>query len=741
MKWIGFITDKQYNFADKFQDYGIPPAYIVKKFSLKSVKKIRIKIAALGVYSLYVNNHLVNDEFMSQDLSEYDKTIYYRIYDISKYAVQGINSIGIILCDGWYSSRLSLRGRNAFGEYPNKVCFEITSNGEIVCSSDGSEKAKDGSIRAADNQNGIIVDNNYDLGAFSDPTYDISAWNTVSVFEIFSKIKKSIIKPIVKQKVFKSKLINTFDNHYIFDFSQNMAGVEHLLIKGKKGTKIIINHGEFLDNGKLYTNNLRSALARSTYILKGDCVEEFLPRHVYFGFRFIDLIIEGEAEIISLEAYAIWSKLKRIGYIKTNNRLVNKLYSNVLWGQRSNFLSIPTDCPQRDERMGWLGDAQVFSMTASYNYDVLNFYKKFIKDICNSMDLYKGFVPTFSPYFFKNYGGSLSNSDSEWRANAQGWSDAIIIIPYNLYLFYGDRTILKQALPYMKKYMNYVYKNHVTDDLYHGFSFGDWLSIDETTDKDLYNNVFLAHDNYLMFKICKLLNDKEQTMFLNNFNNIKNAFRKRFLLENKRLASDTQGAYILSLAFDLLSEEEVKPNLLRKINEYNHLTTGFQSSKYLLPILCSIGHKDIAYQLLNNKEYPSWGYMISCGATTIWERWDSYKKGDSFNKDGMNSFNHFSLGTVAEWMYSHMVGVKPTFNDPGFKKAVISPYFDKKTSDLSSKLITKYGTILVHYKIIDNVIEYHIKGDSRIQFVFDFNNKVIEQNHLADNEYLFKLEY
>lgn len=743
MKWIGYITESNYNFEDKFQDYGIPPAYIVKKVSLANVNKTKIKIAALGVFSLYVNNHLINDEYMSQDLSEYDKTVYYRVYDVTKYVQKGINSIGIILCDGWYTSRLSLRGRNAFGEYPNKVCFEVTSLKEIICSSDGTEKAKDGAIRACDNQNGIIIDNNYDLGSFSDPNYDVSKWETVSVFNINSKLKKSIIKPIVCQKVFKARLINKFDNHFVYDFGQNMAAVEHILVKGTKGTKITIKHGETLDvNKKVYVENLRSALARSTYILKGDGVEEFLPRHTYFGFRYIDVCIEGNAKIISLSANAIWSKLKRTGYIKTNNALVNKLYKNVLWGQRSNFLSIPTDCPQRDERMGWTGDAQVFSMTASYNYEVAKFLKKYVRDLVDSFKLNKEFIPSFSPYFFKNYGAPLSHLDNEWRANTLGWSDAIISIPYNLYLFYGEEEFLKETLPYMKNFMDVIYRYHVSNNAYHGFSFGDWLSIYETTDKDLYNNAFLAHDNYLLYKVCEILNDNDKEKYLDNFNKVKKAFNERFVTKEDKLTSDTQGAYILASEFGLIDKEKSKISLLRKVNDCkNHLTTGFHSTRFILPILCECGFKDLAYKLLLNKDYPSWGYMISCGATTIWERWDSYKKDDGFNKDGMNSFNHYSLGSVVEWMYEYMVGIRPIITSPGFKNTMISPYFSNKVSKLSSKLKTKNGVINVDYEIKNDVIQYHVKGSKNIEFEFDFNNVILEKKELGENDFVFLLKY
>lgn len=741
MKWIGFLTDKTYNFADKFQDYGVPPAYIVKQFVLAKSKKVTIKIAALGTYSLYVNGHLVNDDFMSQDLSEFDHHVFYRLFDISDYIKEGKNAIGIILCDGWYTSRLSNRGRNVFGDYPNKVCFEIFADNQLVIESDGTEKAHDGAIRAIDNQNGIIIDNNYDLGDFSSSNYDLSKWNYVETYPIEVKLKKMMIKPTIKHEVFHPTLIKKVSNHYIYDFGQNFAGVEHIVLKGNKGDKVTILHGETLNEDQtVYITNLRSALAKSTYILKGDQKEEFLPRQTFFGFRYIEVIIEGNVEILDLKAYAIYSSIKRSGVIKTNNELVNKLYSNILWGQRSNFLSIPTDCPQRDERMGWLGDAQIFSKTACYNYDSLNFYKKYVLEICASMDIYENNVPTFVPYFYRHYAGPLSYQ-GDWRNNAQGWSDAIIIIPFNLYLFYGDGAFLKKIYPYMKKFMRILYQSRVKNYSYNGASFGDWLSVIEETDKHLYDDAYLAYDNYLMYQIAKILNKaKDSEKYHELFQKVKEKFLKHYLKNNK-LTSDTQGAYVLAHSFKLIDDQLALDNLKRKFSQYHHLTTGFHSTKFLLPLLCELGLKDIAYQLLNNKEYPSWGYMISCGATTIWERWDSYKKDSGFNKDGMNSFNHYSLGSVGEWMYSHMVGIKPSLEKPGFKKVIISPFFDKSVSKLACSYKTKYGQINVKYQIKKDIIIYIVKGNPKIEFAFAFNNKVISQEQKGDNKYIFKLEY
>ena len=729
MKWIGYITNSKYNFNDKRQDYGIPSTYIVKKFSLSGYQKVQIRVAALGVYSLYLNGRLINDEFMSQDLSEYDKTIYYRDYNLTKFVHTGENELLIILSDGWYSSRLSIVGRNVFGEYPDKVAFEIFVDGKVCFTSDGSELASDGPIRACDNQNGIIIDNNY----------KVNDWHNVSVFEVKSKLKKSMIKPVKKEKAFSLKLVNQFSNHHIYDLGQNITGVIHLKVKGKKNSKIEIYHGEMLDDkNKLYTANLRSALAKCTYILNGEGEEEFLPRHTFFGFRYIDIIYDKDVEITFIKGIAFHSQLSRTGYIKTSNSLVNKIYKNILWGQKDNFLSIPTDCPQRDERMGWTGDAQIFFETASFNFDVHSFYKKYVYDMCDSMDLNKGRLPCFVPFFHKN-SDILNDNPFDWCHDAQGWCDAIIIIPLNLYLYYGDKQVLKKALPYMKKYVKYVYKTRVVDGYYKGHSFGDWLSVFEETDKELYDNAYLARDNYLLSKVCEILGDKDKDKYLANFEKTRAVFREKYLLDSHRLSSDTQGAYVLAFSFGLIDENECKDNLIRKIKQYKHLTTGFHSTKHLLPTLCRLNEPSFAYKLLNNKKYPSWGYMVKMGATTIWERWDSYLKESGPNKDGMNSFNHYSLGSVGEWMYKDMVGISPMLEYPGFKKTLVKPYFNESVKHLKSSYKTINGIIKIDYRIEDKQIVYNIKGDSRIEFLFDFNNKIICKDQ-EGNSYSFILE-
>jgi len=729
--FIGYITRNDYDFNDKNQSFGLPSTYIIKDFNVQDIRNIKINIACLGVYSIYVNGALVNNEFMSQDCSEYCSTITYRTYNISKYLVRGSNRLGLVLSDGWYASNLSIVHKNVFGEYPLKVNFEIKENSIIIAKSDGSELAGIGPIQACDNQNGIIIDANINMNDFQNNVVPKTIVHKVSVYKIDVKIVKSILPPVKIIKHFKPKLIRQNGNELIYDCGQNFAGVVHSVFVGNKNDRVTIYHAEILDeNGDIYTKNLRTALAKDEYILSGK-KDEFLPLHTFHGFRYFKVVLQGNITILNIEALPIMTKIHRTGNIKTNNKLVNKIYNNILWGQRSNYISIPTDCPQRDERMGWTGDAQVFAETACFNYDCSKFLKNYVNCLMDSMDEYIDSVPVFVPYFHRK--------DPALFAGAQGWSDAIIIIPYTLYLYYGDITTLRRAYPYMKRFLNYVRKNNIKNGLYEGFSFGDWLSVFEITDTHFYDNCYYTYDNYLMKLISTVLNKNECVFYNKEYERARETTRKHFITENGIIANDTQGSYVLAYKCGVATLDEVKNHIVRKIEEFGHLTTGFHSTKSLLPLLCEINRSDLAYNILINKKYPSWGYEISCGATTIWERWDSFRKDEGFNKDGMNSFNHYSLGAVGEWMYKTMLGISPVFEKPGFKACNISPCFDNRVTKLKGTFTTKKGKIFVEYIIDNKIIKYTIKSDTKIELLFNFNNKIIDSKKISENHYEFVL--
>lgn len=720
-KWIGYITDKSYEIANRKQEYGMPAVYIKRSFYTESgLAKAIIKISALGVYTLHVNRSLATDEFMAPGWCEYKKTVEYYEYDILPFLKEGENLLAFTLCDGWYASNLSDVGKNVFGSYPLKLWYEVELtyfNGRVEkVKVDGSETACDGAIRYADNQNGIKIDNRKELAEVS--SYGVEGeYQPVTVYE-YLKPQKASIPPIREQQRFSGRIVKQKADSIIVDFSQNIAGVTDCIVKGKCGDQVTIRYAEALDSdGELFRATLRKAKNTDTYILRGDKEERFFPRHVFHGFRYAEIEYSKGVELLQTDGVALSSDIQRTGYFESSDGLINQIYSNILWGQRDNFLSVPTDCPQRDERLGWTGDAQIFCKTAMYNYDCKAFYEKYLRDMRDSADLYGRGVPLTIPFVFMgvcdNYIGWL------------GWSDAIVVIPYTHYLMYGDKEILIKTLPYMKNYLAYIFeksKNFIVEV----DSFGDWLSVMEETDKTVYNTAYFAYSAYLLSRICAILNDEDVEKYETLFENIKRSFQNAFVDGDGKIKSDTQAAYVLAYKFGLIDKENTKKHLVRKIEEYNyHLTTGFHGTKYLLPTLCEIGRADIAYRLIQNKTYPSWGYMVENGATTLWERWDSYIQGVGYNKHGMNSLNHYSLGACGEWLYSHVLGINPIEAQAGFQAVLIKPYFSDAVRSVKGTYATPKGVISVEKTLQDGQIFYTVTAAEEIELIFSFENEIL----------------
>ncbi len=734
-KWIGLITDSQYDVTNKKQPYGMPAAYIKRTFYAESgLAKAIIKISSLGVYTLHVNQVLATDEFMSPGWTEYKKTVEYYEYDISSYLKEGDNLLAFTLCDGWYASNLSDVGKNVFGAYPLKLWYEVELtyfNGRVEkIKANGSETGCDGAIRYVDNQNGILIDRRKELFEVSKDGVQ-GDYRPVTVFEYLTPTK-ALVPPIKEKARFIGRVVKEKPSSVIFDFGQNFAGVTDCIFKGKNGDSITIKHAEALDeNGELFTATLRGAKNIDTYILRGDGEERFFPRHVFHGFRYAEIEFSEGVELVRVEGVAIFSDIERTGYFESSDSLLNQIYNNVLWGQRGNFLSVPTDCPQRDERLGWTGDAQIFCKTAMYNYDCKAFYEKYLRDIRDSADLYGRGVPLTVPFVFmvtcSNYVG--------WS----GWSDAVVVIPYIHYLMYGDKDVLIKTLPYMKNYLSHTLEK-TSDFIVRAESFGDWLSVKEDTDKIMYNTAYFAYSAYLLSRVCTILGDEEAEVYETLFENIKHAFHKEFVDVDGKITSDTQSAYVLAYKFGLLDKENTRKHLVRKIKEYDyHLTTGFHGTKYLLPTLCEIGRSDIAYRLIQNRTYPSWGYMVDNGATTLWERWDSYINGEGYNKAGMNSLNHYSLGSCGEWLYSHVLGINPVENDAGFQSALIKPYFSDTLETVKGSYSTPNGLISVEKTVKDGEIHYAVTADSNIKLIFSFENEIIAHD-VVGNAHKFILK-
>ena len=514
----------------------------------------------------------------------------------------------------------------------------------------------------------------------------------------------TINEVVKKQEVFKAvNLITTPKGEKVIDFGQNLVGWVILKVNGNSGDKITLSHAEVLDKeGNFYTDNLREAKAQDTYILSGSGEETFEPHFTWQGFRYVR--VEGYPGTIDLEkfkAVALYSDMKTTGEFSCDNPLVNQLQHNILWGQKGNFLDVPTDCPQRDERLGWTGDAQAFSRTASFNMNVHSFFAKWLKDL--EADQQNGVVPFVIPNVL---GNAISSA---------GWADAATIIPWNMYLAYGDKKILEDQFGSMKAYIESIRKNAKNDLWNTGFHFGDWLFYrpdDDNdgraavTDKYLIAQCFYANSAQLLINAANVLGKTaEASEYTSLLQKIKDAFMKEYMTANGRLVSGTQTAYVLALNYDMLPDnlrEQAAKRLVDNIRSYgNHLTTGFLGTPNLCHVLTRFGYTDVAYKLLLQETYPSWLYPVKMGATTIWERWDGQKPDSTFQTPGMNSFNHYAYGAIGDWIYRIMVGMDTYVDGPGYKHISIKPHIGGGFKQANAALQTYYGKLSCGWKLAD----------------------------------------
>jgi len=520
-------------------------------------------------------------------------------------------------------------------------------------------------------------------------------------------------EPIRKKEIFKpARIITTPKGEQVIDFGQNLTGLVTMKVRGKSGDRIVIYHAEVLDKkGNFYTDNLRAAKQQNEFILAGNGEEVFEPRFTFQGFRYIK--VEGYPGPLTAEnfqATALYSDMKASGTFTSSNPLINQLQHNIQWGQRGNFLDVPTDCPQRDERLGWTGDAQAFARTATFNFDVHNFFTKWLRDV--ESDQIDGSVPFVIPNVLgKNAAGSA------------GWADAATIIPWDMYMAYGDKKILENQYESMKAWVGFI-GTRSTDDLWNtGFHFGDWLFFrpfddndgrSAVTDKYLIAQCFYARSVELVMKTAGVLGKQDDVKHYGDLlKRVRAAYLKEYLTPGGRLISGTQTAWVLALNFDMLPEDMragAAQKLADNIKSYNnHLTTGFLGTPYLCHVLSRFGYGDLAYTLLLQERYPSWLYPVKMGATTIWERWDGIKPDSTFQTPGMNSFNHYAYGAIGDWMYRVVAGLDTDESAPGYKGITVKPLTGNGLTLADATLETPYGKARSAWKKEGNVFNLTVE--------------------------------
>lgn len=687
---------------------GLP--MLVKDFEISEKSETKMIFTALGVVDIYINSQRVGTDEMKPGWSDFNKRALYYSYDITEYIREGKNRILAVLAGGWYAGRLV---RRCYGTNPPAFLVNITRGDKSVLVSDSSWKATvGGPIRTADIWDGEYCDATKDsYEKISDAGYDVESWENAKLCDYFKGVVTPFIGPTIQVRdelSLRAKSFTVYDgvkyngSNYgeinvcaepeklpielkkgqslIMDLGQEMVGWARLTLKGKKGVRVDVHYAEFLNDsgeiergndgpkGSLYTINLRSALAKEVYIIGGDGEETYRPRFTFFGYRYVQVTAEDDITVTDFISEVIGSATKEIGTIKTSDESVNKLISNALWGQRGNYLSVPTDCPQRDERYGWTGDAQAFSMTAAYNADVSGFFNKWMQDARDAQSE-EGAYPDVIP--------RTSECGSE---NAAAWSDAGIIIPYNMYVMYNDKKLIEDHYDSMEKYIAQLIKNF-------GMSgpiprYGDWLAYDYCKNEYI-SSAFLVHDIDLMINMSEVVGKKDRAEYYKELRKQAYAYYTETFMKDGKLIGKTQTDKVLALAFDLVDADYAKTladELVEQIKANgNRLSTGFVGTYNLCTTLSKYGKDNMAYTLLMQRNEPSWLYSIDQGATTIWERWNSYTKEKGFGDVGMNSFNHYAYGSVVEWMYRYMTGIEP--GKPGFETVLLQPRIDTRTAE------------------------------------------------------------
>ena len=675
-------------------------------FKIESgIREARVYVTSHGLYELYLNGQRVGDQLFTPGWTSYNKRLQYQTYDVTNLLQNGDNAVGAILGNGWYRGNIGFSGqRNFYGDQLAlllQISVTYADGRQETFGTNDKWRAATGPILMSEIYHGEVYDARLEKPGWTTPAFDDSSWSPVKAANHRKDLLVAPEGPPVRriEELKPVKITKTPAGETVVDMGQNMVGWVRLKCKGPAGTTITLRHAEVLDkNGNFYIENLRDAKQTIKYTLKGGALESFEPHFTFQGFRYVAVDgYPGELTPDSLTGVVIHSEMARTGEFETSRSAINQLQHNIIWGQKGNFLDVPTDCPQRDERLGWTGDAQVFARTAAFNMDVAGFYTKWLKDMAADQ-LASGSVPYVIP--------DVLSTKGKDAGGAAGWADSIVIIPWTVYLTYGDKRVLEEQYDTMTKWIEFMRRRAGNDYIWDGdYHFGDWLAFattrpdypGATTSKEFIATAFFAHSTDLMQRIARILGrENDAARFGESFTNIKEAFQKEFVTRSARVGEGTQTAYVLALQFDLLPAELRQPaaaRLAADVRSRGHLTTGFLGTPYICHVLARFGYLDLAYLLLNREEYPSWLYPVKQGATTIWERWDGQKPDGTFQDRGMNSFNHYAYGAIGDWMYGVVAGIEIDALAPGYKHILIQPQPGGGLTRVSASHMSPYGKV------------------------------------------------
>ena len=682
------------------------------------VKQARLYITGLGVYETYIDGEKVGDEYLTPGVTAYDQWLQVQTYDVTEaFNTAEKHELLVSTGDGWYKGTLGFDGgmANIYGDHHRIIAeyhLEYEDGRREIIPTDQTWLTTSGKTTKSEIYYGEDLDD----------TILPENWQPVMILDHDKRLLQDRLSLPVKimERLPVQEILHTPADEYVLDFGQNQTGWLEFYNREPKGTKLVFQMGEILQEENFYRDNLREARAAFVYISDGE--EKWVrPHFTFYGYRYVK--VEGNTQPLKPEdfqAAVLYSEMPTTGTIETTNPKVNRFFQNVLWGQKSNFLDIPTDCPQRDERLGWTGDAEVFSNTAALNMNVFPFFKKYAKDIAVEQALHDGMVPMYAP--------AMGNSDG----GAAVWGDAATIIPWNMYQIYGDPAILRQNYPAMKSWVEWIRRNSSSDQLWTGtFQFGDWLALDGEnpalptgkTEEDFIASVYYYYSSIIVSNTADILDfPADAAHYRQQAQQIKQAILEEYITANGRLAIDTQTAYALALHFELVPEAQrarVAKDLVARLKKDNdHLTTGFVGTPFICQVLSRCGYHKLATKIFLLEDFPSWLYAVNLGATTIWERWNSVEADGSMNPEGMNSLNHYSFGAIMEWAYNYLLGIRS--DAPGYQKATFAPLFDYRLKQIKGHFDTPYGKLAVQSQI-EADSEHTIKINLTVPFGITVN--------------------
>ena len=706
-QWISF-QDRSPLHRSRTELYLPPSRYYRKTFAIaKPIHRVTLYASALGIFDAYVNGRRVSDAMFSPGWSDYRRRAYYRAWDVTALVSAGANAIGAEVADGWYSGYVGYAllvgygpyksGRALYGKTPALLAqlrIEFTDGTTSTVATDASWKVSESARREADILMGETYDARREQSGWSSARFNDGSWEPAIPARDLGSVKATFsdkagdremefgfiaprdlqaypgppVRPI--EELRPKRILEPAHGTWVFDFGQNFSGVARIRAKGPAGTTIRIRHAEMTyPDGRLMTENLRKARATDTFILRGDAAgESYSPRFTYHGFQYVELTgYPGKPSLDDVTGVVVHSDTPLTSSFESSDPMANRLFQNVVWTQRSNFFEVPTDCPQRDERLGWTGDAQIYAGAAAYHADTAAFYTKWLDDLAEAQRP-NGAFPDYAPYPMQHGDGGY--------AYGTAWMDAGVIVPWTVWRAYGDTEVIRRHWLAMTRFLEF--RMAQSPDLRGSNRFnpwGDWLAIGSTTPVEYIDAVYFAYSATLMAQMANAIGKPVDAKRYSDLSDrIRDRFREDYVKGDGTLKVETQTAYALALAHGMVSgsEQTVAERLVKMIGDNGYrMTTGFLGTYPLLPVLSESGHHDLAVRLFQSRQFPSWGYEVENGATTIWERWNSYTKDKGFFAPAMNSYSHYAFGAVSEWLFYRLAGIRAA--SPGYQRIAIAP--------------------------------------------------------------------